>query len=163
MSPITIHHIKLPDGFADNILALPGNFDSVVKSNRGGWQSDLCDRRTFDWAADVYDQVIFAAGKMSGTYWFNINDREDYNQWHDHDRGTGGELCGCLYIRVPSSGGTFEYHVHPRSRKTNSIQPTPGMLILFPDTMSHCVTQHHTDEKRISMAFNFWRMLSKYK
>lgn len=160
MSLITIHHIKLPDGFADNILALPGTFDGVVKSNRGGWQSELCDRRTFDWAADVYDQVIFAAGKMSGTYWFNINQRNDYNEWHDHDRGTGGELCGCLYIQPSSAGGIFEYEYEGDIK---TITPTPGMLILFPDSINHRVTPSETNEKRISMAFNFWRMLSKYR
>lgn len=160
MSPITTHHIKLPDGFADSILSLPNNFDSVVKSNRGGWQSELCDRKTFDWAASVYDQVIFTAGKMGATYWFNINSGNDYNEWHDHDRGTGGEMCGCLYIQTPSKGGTFEYD---HNGEIKSITPTPGMLILFPDFIKHRVTPNETNEKRISMAFNFWRMLSKYR
>lgn len=155
MTPVTLFNVDLPEGFKDNVLALPGQVDSVIKSNRGGWQSQLYKKGSFSWMDPIYDQVIAIANKPTATYWFNINDKDNYNEWHDHERGTKGELCGCLYVLTPDDCGNFAYRY---KKEEYQITPTAGMFILFPDNLQHTVYPNSTNNVRISIAFNFWKM-----
>jgi hypothetical protein len=154
---IVIKHINLPTDFATNVLALRGVVDCVKRSNKGGWQSDRCKRTTYPWAIDVVDAVKEAAnfdGEV--TYWYNINTGDNYNEWHDHDRGATDEICATLYIQVPQGAGAFEYKL---KAETKLIIPTEGLLIIFPDDLMHRVLPNDGDGERVSMAFNFWKML----
>ena len=149
--------INLPEYFAKNVLSLRGVVDSVKRSNKGGWQSDRCNRKTYPWATEVIDEVCHVASITSDiTYWYNINSGNDYNEWHDHDKGSTDELCGCLYIQVPDGSGDFQYKIE---KEIISIKPYAGLLIVFPDDVSHCVQPNTGTGERVSMAFNFWKML----
>jgi hypothetical protein len=149
--------IDLPENFADYVLSLRGVADSVNRSNKGGWQSDRCNRKTYPWASEVVDAVCRIASINSEiTYWYNINSGTDYNEWHDHDRGSTDELCGCLYIQVPDGSGDFQYKI---GKEIINIKPYSGLLIVFPDDLSHCVLPNTGSGERVSMAFNFWKML----
>ena len=149
--------INLPKDFAKNVLSLRGVVDSVKRSNKGGWQSDRCNHKTYPWASEVIDSVCSAASiKTEITYWYNINSGDNYNEWHDHDKGSTDELCGCLYIQVPDGSGDFQYKF---GKEIISIKPYNGLLIIFPDNLSHCVLPNTGNGERISMAFNFWKML----
>lgn len=154
---VIIKHINSPKDFATNVLALRGVVDSVKRSNKGGWQSDRCNRKTYPWAAEVVDAVKEAAG-IDGeiTYWYNINTGEDYNEWHDHDKGDTDELCACLYIQVPEGAGVFEYEDKDGG---GLVVPTEGLLVIFRDDLMHRVTPNTGAGERVSMAFNFWRMI----
>lgn len=160
MSKVVSGSIDLSEDITNNILSLPSFVDSVVKSNRGGWQSELFDVNSFEWMRPTIHHLLQAAGCTEITFWFNINGADHYNDWHDHDRGTGGELCGCLYITAPPNSGRFLYK---QDGVENAIEPKPGQYILFPDNLQHCVELNNSGEKRISIAFNFWRMLPKYR
>jgi hypothetical protein len=149
--------IQLPENFATNVLALRGVVDCVKRSNKGGWQSDRCNRKTYPWAADVVDAVNAAAGiDKEITYWYNINTGDDYNEWHDHDKGDSDELCACLYLQVPEGAGDFEYVLN---KETIRVKPYVGLLIIFPDDLMHRVLPNTGNGERVSMAFNFWKML----
>ena len=154
---VSLITLNISDDFVSNVLTLRGVVDCVQRSNKGGWQSDRCNRKTYPWAADVVDAVQAEAG-ISGdiTYWYNINQGTDYNEWHDHDRGEGDELCGCLYLQVPENAGDFEYKV---KRETFRVKPYPGLLIIFPDDLMHRVLPNEGAGERVSMAFNFWKMI----
>ena len=145
--------IELPKDFATNVLALRGVVDCVKRTNVGGWQSDRCNRKTYPWAAEVVDAVKEAAeyeGEV--TYWFNINEGDNYNEWHDHWGGEKHHICACLYIQVPEGAGDFEY-------TGGRVKPQVGLLVIFPDTLMHRVLPNDGDGTRVSMAFNFWRMI----
>lgn len=149
--------ISLPEDFASNVLHLRDTTDSVFRSNKGGWQSDRCKRVTHDWAIPVVDAVKEAAGYTGEvTYWFNVNKGEDYNEWHDHDKGDTDELCACLYIQIPEGAGNIEFE---RNKQIMTITPQAGLVVVFPDDIMHRVLPNQTQTERISMAFNFWKML----
>ena len=154
---VVIKHINLPENFATNVLALRGVADFVQRTNIGGWQSDRCNRKTYEWAAEVVDAVKREAN-YSGevTYWFNINTGDDYNIWHDHYGGEDHKMCACLYIQVPEGSGAFEYK---DEEGDGLIIPTEGLLAIFPDNLMHRVLPNNGTGERISMAFNFWRMI----
>jgi hypothetical protein len=157
MTRVKITELKLPEGFATNVLALRGIANSVRRSNKGGWQSDRCNHKTYPWAADVIEAVKAAAGVEGEiTYWFNINSGCDYNEWHNHDKGDADELCACLYIQVPEHAGGFEYRTKTASE---IIEPKKGLLLIFSDDLMHRVLPNRGEGERISMAFNLWKML----
>ena len=149
--------IDIPKDFVDNVLALRGVADCVKRSNVGGWQSDRCNRKTYKWARQVVDDVTSKI-KLDGdiTYWYNINTGSDYNEWHHHDRGATDEMCAVLYLQVPENAGYFEYEIE---KEIFQIKPYAGLLLLFPDDLMHRVLPNEGDGERVSMAFNFWKMV----
>ena len=157
MIPVTQKQIVLPEGFAEKVLHLRDTTDSVRRSNKGGWQSDRCKRETHEWAIGVVDAVKDAAGYVGEvTYWFNVNNGDDYNEWHDHDKGDTDEMCACLYIQVPNGAGNIEFEF---KKEILAIKPYAGLVVIFPDDIMHQVLPNSEKCDRISMAFNFWKML----
>lgn len=144
--------IDIPTDFCENIIRLRGVVEQVKKSNQGGWQSELIAYKTYAWAHAVLDQVKSIVNQKELTYWFNINGPGHYNEWHDHARGTAGEWCACLYIHTPEGSGNIQF-------KTEEYKPRPGLLVVFPDTAQHQVLPNTSDQERISLAFNFWKMI----
>jgi hypothetical protein len=151
------HQVTITEEFVYNVLRLKGIADCVKRSNVGGWQSERCNRKSFPWAEATVDEVkskIKFDGEL--TYWYNINTGENYNEWHDHDRGEEDALCGVLYLQTPPNCGAIEFKT---KHKREIIYPYPGLLIVFPDDLMHRVLPNEGDGDRVSMAFNFWRML----
>jgi hypothetical protein len=154
---VRLVQLTLPENFTDNVLALRGIAKSVKRSNKGGWHSDRCNRKTYSWAESVIDNVQTVAGVTGDiTYWYNINTGSDYNAWHHHDRGGTDEMCAVLYLQVPENAGHFEYEIE---KEIFQIKPYAGLLLLFPDDLMHRVLPNEGDGERVSMAFNFWKML----
>lgn len=155
---VRLVELTLPENFIDNVLALRGIAKSVKRSNKGGWHSERCNRKTYPWAAPVIDKVQTVAGVTGEdiTYWYNINTGSDYNEWHHHDRGATDEMCGVLYLQVPENAGYFEYEIE---KEIFQIKPYAGLLLLFPDDLMHRVLPNEGDGQRVSMAFNFWKMM----
>jgi hypothetical protein len=152
-----LFQLTLPENFVDNVLALRGITKSVKRSNKGGWHSERCNQKTYSWAASVIDNVQTVAGITGDiTYWYNINTGRDYNEWHHHDRGATDEMCAVLYLQVPENAGYFEYEI---KKEIFQIKPYAGLLLLFPDDLMHRVLPNEGDGERVSMAFNFWKML----
>ena len=154
---IKLVEITLPETFVNSVLALRGVAKSVKRSNKGGWHSHRCNRETYSWASEVVDDVQTAVG-IDGeiTYWYNINTGSDYNEWHDHDKGDTDEMCGVLYLQVPENAGNFEYEI---KKEIFQVKPHAGLLLLFPDDLMHRVLPNDGAGERVSMAFNFWKML----
>jgi hypothetical protein len=154
---IRLFHLTLPENFVDNVLALRGIAKSVKRSNKGGWQSHRCNRKTYSWAESVIDNVQTVADVTGDiTCWYNINTDSDYNEWHHHDKGDTDEMCAVLYLQVPENAGHFEYEIE---KEIFQIKPYAGLLLLFPDDLMHRVLPNEGDGERVSMAFNFWKML----
>ena len=100
--------------------------------------------------------------------WANINREGSYNTMHNHP---GNHWAAVYYVDIgkpdpkkPKSG-IFELQ-DPRAGAANmqvpgfdfgdkvSFRPQPGMLVLFPAWMNHCVHPFFGDGERISIAFN---------
>ena len=77
-------------------------------------------------------------------------------------------LSGVYYAKIPDivaediekragwiAFGSPPDHFHNRSNiKTRTIQPEPGLMVLFPSYFYHHTIPFHTDETRISIAFD---------
>lgn len=91
--------------------------------------------------------------------WFNINSPGSYNVYHSHP---GCPLAGVLWVDIPDDSGEFIFH-HPAEHNlsetqhsTWGLEPEDGMMMLFPGSFAHHVTQNMTEEFRYSIAFNLY-------
>jgi len=161
MIDVPIHSIDLDLSIVDHIHELRSKVPSKKRSNQGGWQSPFYNAHPqqweapHKWVAATIDQILAKAEYSDQiTYWFNVNGPGHFNNWHDHG-DFGDKISGCLYIQVPEDSGNIEFH---KGKEFTSIQPRPGMLILFANNIKHRVLLNSSNEDRITMAFNLWRM-----
>lgn len=141
-------------------------------SNRGGWQSDNnfmfrdslrpyldeLDRHINDICAKCYTDWIFYFENS----WVNVNQRGDYNLSHKHP---GAQISAVFWVLAPENCGDIVFS-HPSDfsviperyddlRPTWKYKPKQGSMLIFPAYLLHCVEQSKTDDKRISIAFNY--------
>ncbi|OED37716.1 hypothetical protein AB833_22505 [Chromatiales bacterium (ex Bugula neritina AB1)] len=106
--------------------------------------------------------------------WANINRFGDYHDLHNHPHSY---LSGTYYISIPQStedlpgrndrrpGAISFYDPRPQANMTairddpqieaeHTVQPTPGMLLLWPSFLHHFVHPNLSREARISLSFN---------
>jgi len=151
--------------------------ESVVKSNRGGWQS----QDTYYKHDNILVQIISGGlSYMGSSYkfpeiiirglWININNKDNYNCLHNHP---GCDLAGVLWINIPKESGNFEFaspHNFIASSVLNSYEenfkldtynypaykmfPKEGSMLVFPSYLDHMVEPNKSDEDRISISFN---------
>lgn len=127
---------------------------SANRSNKGGYQGQRHNLESFSWMMPILNQIHEHINFEYVTYWFNINGPGHYNALHDHGY-FGDKLCGCLYLQTPEGSGDIRFV----SKKSELIiQPKVGKFILFPDNLKHEVFRNLSDDDRISIAFNFWKM-----
>ena len=109
----------------------------------------------------LVDQAIIANG------WVNANPPGGYNAPHIHPDAL---ISGTYYVSVPAGtnpvGGAIEFNVpHPTLKMSNvtvtpmlaervRVMPEPGLVLLFPGTLSHWVHPNDSEEDRISVSFN---------
>lgn len=155
------------------------NNPSISKSNMGGYQSG--DISNLNWFQEFSNQLKeevtrfenhTKCPKTKGLYsWLNINGKKDYNQVHAHPDGI---VSGVFYVQAPKNCGKIVLQ-HPalpvlesywapyydEYTKYNSaswtFEPEENLLLLFPSWLMHLVEPNLSDEKRISISFNFNR------
>lgn len=99
-------------------------------------------------------------------YWANVNAPYEYNMRHNH---SPNHLSGVYYVRVPANSGNIRFFDERRtktvtdpysavetdlSKSCYTLEPTEGMLLIFPSWLDHIVGQNRSDETRISISFN---------
>ena len=97
-----------------------------------------------------------------------ITGPDGYETWHIHQQGW---LSGVYYVSVPnavtdgaSPDGCIAFGLDDAfagaevaiAYGQNVIRPTAGMLMLFPSHCYHRTFPHHSDDRRICMAFDVW-------
>lgn len=154
------------------------------RSNRLGWHSaiDLFDRKEAAHARlaaiirEACDEVIaklaprldLAVLKARYEGWVNVNPTGAYNRPHDHP---GNLLSGVYYVATPQAAdddplsGRIEFINQRAALNDNlvaalftapsaSVQPRPGMLLIFPANVLHWVHPNLAEENRVTIAFN---------
>lgn len=150
----------------------------IVKSNRGGWQSDNFDYDAYEnlFMAPVYSlmmPIIELVYKNMGittvpnplSYWINVNHKYDFNVAHKH---TQSYFSAVLYLKTPKSSGNlvferpdplrdwiFNMELNDNNYGTYIVAPEEKKLVIFPAYMVHYVEPNQSDDERISIAFNF--------
>ena len=144
----------------------------VVKSNVGGWQSDLLN--PYDDTLKPLTTEIDAVCKNIGLdiqetrivqMWINVNRRGDYNNIHQHSGLY--TLSGTYYVKVPKDSGHLvlrdprpgaigNYFMNGRfdNGEFNKRRLNDGLLCLWPSYLDHFVEPNKTDEERISISFD---------
>lgn len=98
--------------------------------------------------------------------WVNINSKYSYHELHNHPESF---LSGVYYLQIPSNSGGIILHDpreqlrfgEPKLAHKNSFnakvvkwEPVAGKIFMFPGWLYHSVEQNHSDEDRVSVAFN---------
>jgi uncharacterized protein (TIGR02466 family) len=180
MSRIDLSQAKTDD-ITGKVLKIYTDYPNAPKNNIyvNRWQKRLNNQelplfRDLFWAIDSKVKLYLKRLKydnsslyMSNVY-LTIGGKNSYINRHVHP--SSEFLSGCFYIKTP--GGEFSFYnpvefqsmpflenkkdLPPEwalTRKT--INPFPGLLLLFPSHLSHGTNLNPTDELRISLAFNY--------
>jgi len=110
-----------------------------------------------------YNQKPFKT-KVFG--WFNIYEKHDYQEVHDHIDDS--DISIIYYLTAPEgTGNVIFYSPEPKGVKsvfdkdnpftysTMSIKPEAGTLVMFKSNVKHGVQQNKTNKQKISLAYNF--------
>ena len=143
---------------------------SVIKSNRGGWQSELQNPKgellpLVKEIAEFCKHLPLDIKEIRvPQLWINVNKKGDWNTIHQHGQY---HLSGTYYIKVPKDSGklvfrdprpgaignTFiNYSFDKGEFKTVNIME--GLLMIWPPYLDHFVQPSQTDEERISVSFD---------
>jgi uncharacterized protein (TIGR02466 family) len=174
--------INFPSDLIHNVINLKNSVESVAFSNRGGWQSPSYTSYTSnefmhsvlvditEHLIPVYDSYGIDSLPALSNYWFNVNDKFNYNIAHIHPFSY---FSGCLYLKVPKNSGELVFNrpdilestINNNKQKSNEntwaryyITPQPNLLVIFPSYLMHSVESNLTedeDSERISISFNF--------
>ena len=108
-------------------------------------------------------------------FWLNVNSKKDFNVPHTHNgsiisgvfyvkcpkncgdlafRNQNGDILRC-YLRHSNLIGGIDYNFTEFTSELWSVIPEENSLILFPSWLEHYVEPNNSEEKRISIAFNY--------
>jgi uncharacterized protein (TIGR02466 family) len=162
-----------------DIKNIKNTTNTVIKSNKGGWQSDVYSIDSLSFMTPMLDEIIPIVKELYielsidgiGTdlgYWFNVNNKYDYNISHRHG---DSYFSAVVYLKTPVNSGNIVFErpdnmrdfIRFKENKENNwgtywIEPKENTIILFPSYVPHYVEQNRTediDDERISIAFNF--------
>ena len=91
---------------------------------------------------------------MLHSKWAHIHEKNMSTNIHDH---YPCDVSSAFYVSVPEGSGNICFHPsHNKYHPTREVfQPHEGMFLIFPGTLEHSVTRNHSEQPRISLAFNF--------
>ena len=153
--------------------------DGMLKSNFKGWHSknfNMKDDGPKNFIEEIKININTAINDMGwdlktqevniSNMWAIINTKGSLNQKHHH---SNSDLSAAYYVSAEKNCGDIVFYdprpatvyKHPIAKKPNilnatinSINPEPGMLILFPSYLEHSVEPNLSDHKRIVISFN---------
>jgi uncharacterized protein (TIGR02466 family) len=111
---------------------------------------EIIDEMVLDFKAATGEDI-----KCSG-YWGHIHEKNMSTNTHDH----GTEyVSSVLYLSAPEGSGDLVFlpRLNPYDNHAyrSNFKPIEGYYYLFPSYLDHFVTRNKSEEKRISMSFNF--------
>jgi uncharacterized protein (TIGR02466 family) len=88
--------------------------------------------------------------------WGHIHEKNMSTKPHDH---LDSHLSSVLHVKVPEGSGylVFEPQLHRKYENAylRTFPPKEGTYYIFPSFLKHYVTRNESDDKRISLSFNF--------
>ena len=163
--------VTFNEDFTSWILGVKEKEKSVIKSNRGGWQSELYkpDNEMFKPLIDeIKEFCVHLPLNIKKVYveqlWVNVNKKSDWNIIHQHGQY---HLSGTYYVKVPKNSGYIVFR-DPRPAAISNvffvnrfdkgefkrINLIEGLLAIWPAYLDHFVEPNQTDEERISISFD---------
>ena len=127
-------------------------------SNRGGWQSNELVNNLF--FLPLTNLIQSQCSKIHNIeykiveMWANISPQYAHNQIHNHSSLGPNIISGVLYIQTPPDSGDLVLYNPSNISQFFEISPKENNLIFFDSTLPHSVNQNHSQQDRISIAFN---------
>lgn len=154
---------QISDRLAEKILALAD--EQIINKTHffeGRYENIYVDIETISelkqviqqakkFAAEILDRNI---NDLKIGFWINIMQRGHTTSLHCHE-DADELLSGVFYVKVPGQSGQFIYHL---DGEKHSLVPEQGSYLFFSPALLHEVTEHQSDEPRISVAFNIGPM-----
>ena len=165
--------VTFNEDFTSWILGVKEKDQSVRKSNRGGWQSELYkpDNEMFKPLVDEIEEFckhlpLNIKNVYIAQLWANVNNKGDWNTIHQHGQY---HLSGTYYVKVPKDSGDVVFR-DPRPGAIGNIflnnkfdkgefkrmNLMEGLLAIWPPYLDHFVEPSKTDEERISISFDMY-------
>lgn len=101
-------------------------------------------------------------------FWFNVYEKGDYQEFHVHSNNTYSAVFFAMCDKNSSplvlQNPAYYYNMLPikdienyniLSAQTTNILPEENVLVIFRSYLQHMVPKHNSDNKRITLAFNF--------
>lgn len=176
---------KFQSGFFDLLCdyVLQQSFEqpTVVISNSGGWQSktrrfeenneDVLIKTLFQNVGANLQTILLDVGIKNkvlkpSSYWFNVNNRDNYNVSHVHPKCM---FAGVIYLNSNPASIVFESSDELSKwlwSSMGSTNDTPitfekcsypcekGSMLIFPSWLKHSVSKNPIETPRVSIAFN---------
>ena len=163
--------VTFNEDFTNYILNEAETKPSVIKSNRGGWQSELVDSKDENYKPLVNEIVEFLRHLNLDIkevsipqMWANVNKKGDWNIIHQHGEYN---LSGTYYVKVPKDSGRLTFR-DPRPAAINNYwsinhlsrgeyswwQPKESDLFLWPPFLDHMVEPSLSDQPRVMISFD---------
>ena len=163
--------VTFNDDFIGYILNEAEKKESTIKSNRGGWQSEIVKHNDENYKPLV-DEIVEFVRHLNlpikkfeiKQLWANVNRKNDYNIVHQHGNY---DLSGTYYVKVPKNSGRLMFRDPRPGAISNSfmsknfdkgelhgVNILEGMLVMWPAYLDHLVEPNKTDDERISISFD---------
>ena len=92
-------------------------------------------------------------------YWGHIHEKNMSTTLHNHDKAY---VSAVVYLKIPEGSGKIVFiprlNQYDNGAYATDIQPEEGVFYIFPGYLDHCVTRNMSEEKRISLSFNFKKL-----
>ena len=89
-------------------------------------------------------------------YWGHIHEKNMSTSLHNHDNSY---VSVVVYLKIPKGSGSIvffpRFNQYDNAAYASKFQPEEGEYYIFPGYLDHAVTRNMSDEKRISLSFNF--------
>ena len=92
-------------------------------------------------------------------FWGHIHEKNMSTTLHNHDKAY---VSAVVYLKIPEGSGKIVFipriNQYDNGAYATDIQPEEGVYYIFPGYLDHCVTRNMSEEKRISLSFNFKKL-----
>ena len=102
----------------------------------------------------------FSDDRFETVHWANVNQKGSTNAMHTHSKW---HWSGCYYIQGKGTGPIALYSTPYLNQQVSyglpfgqsfTMEPTDGLLLMFPSYLLHEVLTNNSDNPRINIAFN---------
>ena len=161
--PTPVWHIEgapqqLVEELYEGAYKFKEKYESVTKSNKGGYQTPILEWEMFHPEGKKYINNVVGdifKFKVEG-WWYNINGQGDWNSPHTHPN-----VNMALVLYVTDSDGLLTF-MNPHPMRLIDDQPVDyaaikankGDIIMFPSDLVHYVLPNPRKEDRISISMN---------
>lgn len=98
-------------------------------------------------------------------HWAHVHEYNESCNTHCHmcaqDIIQGPHLSAVYYVKVPQNSGklVFDFEVSKYEKNRYTVNPEVGKYILFPSHLDHFVTKNKNKDKRVSISFNYRKII----